>query len=56
MSIAAAVACMVVTSANADDAKPKRELKGNMMEVYNTLPGTADNITDAFANGVFTVA
>ncbi|SMP87088.1 outer membrane porin, OprD family [Epsilonproteobacteria bacterium SCGC AD-308-E02] len=53
MSIAAAVACMVVTSASADDAKPKRELKGNMMEVYNTLPGTADNITDAFANGVF---
>jgi hypothetical protein len=53
MSIAAAVACMLVTSASADDAKPKRELKGNMMEVYNTLPGTADNITDAFANGVF---
>ena len=53
MSIAAAVACMVVTSANAADTKPKREIKGNMMEVYNTLPGTADNITDAFANGVF---
>lgn len=48
-----AAVLLMATSAQADVAKPKRELKGNMMEVYNTLPGTADNITDAFANGVF---
>ncbi len=53
ISLAAAVACMVITSASADDSKPKRELKGNMNQVYNTLPANADTISDAFANGVF---
>ena len=53
MSIIAALGCSIFTVASADDAKPKRQLKGNMMEVYNVLPGKANSITDAFANGVF---
>ncbi|QOY51782.1 OprD family outer membrane porin [Candidatus Sulfurimonas baltica] len=53
ISAIAAAACLLASSANADDAKPKRQLKGNMMEVYNTLPSSANNITEAFANGVF---
>ncbi len=53
ISMISALSCGVLTVASADDAKPKRQLKGNMMEVYNTLPGKADSITDAIANGVF---
>ncbi len=53
MSVAAATICALSVGLFADEAKPKRELKNNMMEVYNVLPGTADNFTDAFANGVF---
>ena len=33
--------------------KPKRKLKGNMTVVYNTLPGSVDNIRDMFAEGIF---
>lgn len=33
--------------------KPKRQLKGNMTVVYNTLPGNVDNIRDMFAEGIF---
>ncbi len=32
---------------------PKRKLKGNMTEVYNVLPGKAENIREMFAEGVF---
>ncbi len=32
---------------------PKRKLKGNMTVVYNTLPGSVDNIRDMFAEGIF---
>jgi hypothetical protein len=53
ISAAAAVACLLATSVNAEEAKPKREIKGNMMEVYNTLPGKAENLTEAFTNGMF---
>ncbi|WP_428738846.1 OprD family outer membrane porin [Sulfurimonas sp.] len=53
MSIIAALGCSIFTVASADDAKPKRQLKGNMMEVYNVLPGKADNLVDAIADGVF---
>jgi hypothetical protein len=53
MSLVAMATIALTTTATADDTKPKRELKGNMMEVYNTLPRSADSITDAFANGVF---
>ena len=38
---------------NADEAKPKRELQANMNEVYNTLPTNANNIAEAFTNGMF---
>lgn len=32
---------------------PKRQLKGNMTVVYNTLPGSVDNIRDMFGEGIF---
>ncbi len=51
ISLIAALVC--ATSVSADDAKPKRSLKGNMTEVYNTLPKSVDNIGDAFTEGVF---
>jgi len=41
------------TSLSADEAKPKRTLQGNMNEVYNTLPSAANNIGEAFTNGMF---
>ncbi len=53
ISAVTAAICLLTTSVSADDAKPKRELKGNMMEVYNTLPASVDNITDAFTKGEF---
>ncbi|MBU0720650.1 OprD family outer membrane porin [bacterium] len=53
MSIVAIAAIALSTSANAEDTKPKRELKNNMMEVYNTLPQNAENLTEAFSKGVF---
>jgi hypothetical protein len=53
MSAVAVAALALTTTVYAEDAKPKRELKNNMMEVYNTLPASAENLTDAFANGVF---
>lgn len=53
ISVIAALSCGVLTVASADAAKPKRELKGNMMEVYNVLPGKANSITEAFTDGVF---
>ena len=53
ISAIAAAACLVATSVSADEVKSKRSLKGNMMEVYNVLPGSANSISEAFANGVF---
>ena len=53
ISAVTAAICLLATSVNADDTKPKRQLKGNMMEVYNTLPSKANNITEAFTNGIF---
>ena len=55
VAAAAALACTMSSSlyaADSDTFKVKRSLKGNMMEVYNVVPGTADNITDMFADGV----
>lgn len=52
ISAIAALACMLTTSVSAAD-KPKRELKNNMMEVYNVLPKSANTISEAFSNGVF---
>ncbi|MBU0631846.1 OprD family outer membrane porin [bacterium] len=53
ISAIAAVACLLATSANADDTKAKRDLKNNMMEVYNELPSSVDSLSDAFTKGVF---
>jgi hypothetical protein len=53
MAAAAAICLLAVTSVSADETKPKRSLKNNMNVVYNQLPPSADNITDAFANGMF---
>jgi hypothetical protein len=41
----------VVEAVKADT--PKRKLKGNMTVVYNTLPGSVDNIRDMFGEGIF---
>ncbi|WP_345986260.1 OprD family outer membrane porin [Sulfurimonas sp. HSL-1656] len=52
---AAALACTLASNAYADDGeafKVKRSLKGNMMEVYNVVPGTADTITEMFSKGI----
>lgn len=51
ISLVAALIC--AASVSADEAKPKRSLKGNMTEVYNTLPKSVDNVGDAFTEGVF---
>ncbi|MBE0498671.1 MAG: outer membrane porin, OprD family [Campylobacterales bacterium] len=53
MAAAAAACLLLATSVNADETKPKRSLKNDMRVVYNELPPSADNITDAFANGMF---
>ena len=53
ISAVAAAACLLATSVNADEAKPKRQLKGNMIEVYNTLPSNADTISEVFTKGEF---
>lgn len=53
ISAVAAMMCVMTTVISADDAKPKRVLKSNMNEVYNTLPKSVDNISDAFTEGMF---
>jgi len=50
----AALACFITSSVYAKDTeveKVKRQLKNNMMEIYNTLPGSVDTFSDAFAKG-----
>ena len=53
LSVATAIACMLVTSANADDNQAKRVLNDNMTEVYNVLPSSVENLSDAFTKGMF---
>lgn len=53
IAASAAALLLITTSVSAEDKKAKRELKNNMMEVYNTLPSSVDNISDAFTEGVF---
>ena len=53
LSAAAALACLLATSANADDEKAKRDLTDSMQEVYNVLPSSVDNLSDAFTKGMF---
>lgn len=47
-----ALVCLLAASANADD-KAKRDIKDNMQEVYNILPSSVDNLSDAFTKGMF---
>lgn len=49
----AALACLLATSVNADDTKPKRQLKNNMMVVTNVLPKSVESLGDAFSEGIF---
>ena len=53
ISTAVATAVLLLTTTvSAEDAKPKRTLKPNMNEVYNTLPTSVDNFADAFTKGM----
>jgi hypothetical protein len=53
LSAVAALTCALSISAQADDSKPKRELKNNMMVKTNITPKAVDNIKDAFGEGMF---
>lgn len=53
LSTVAIVAYTLSISANADETKPKRELKNNMMVKTNITPKAVDNIKDAFGEGIF---
>jgi len=53
LSLVAAAACLLTTSVSADDTKPKRELKNNMMVVTNATPKSVDSLTEAFTEGIF---
>ncbi|MDD5372730.1 MAG: OprD family outer membrane porin [Sulfurimonas sp.] len=53
LSLVAALVCTLAASISADEVLPKRTLQGNMDEVYNTLPSSANNIGEAFTNGMF---
>jgi len=52
ISTAAAMVCLLSVSVNADEAKPKRQLKNNMMIKDNVLPSNVNNISDVFSKGV----
>jgi hypothetical protein len=53
VSTVAALTCALSISAQADDSKPKRELKNNMMVVTNVAPGKVDNLSEMFSEGMF---
>jgi hypothetical protein len=53
ISAVAALVCGLCVTANAGEAKEKRTLQGNMNQVYNVLPSSVDNISDAFSKGMF---
>jgi len=53
LSLVTAAACLFTTTLSADDAKPKRQLKNNMMVVTNTTPGKVDSLSEMFSEGVF---
>ena len=52
ISLVAAAACLMTTSASAEDTKPKREFKNNMMLVTNQAPGSVDSISEMFSEGM----
>ncbi|EQB40606.1 hypothetical protein M947_02025 [Sulfurimonas hongkongensis] len=53
LSLVTAVACLLTAPLSADESKPKRELKNNMMVVTNKTPKSVDSITEAFSEGIF---
>lgn len=53
LAVSAASVCLLATSISADEAKPKRQLKNNMMVKTNVLPASVDSIAEAFTEGVF---
>lgn len=53
ISAIAALSCVLAVGANADESKPKRQLKNNMMVVTNHTPAAVDNLSDAFTEGMF---
>ncbi|MBN2816337.1 MAG: OprD family outer membrane porin [Campylobacterales bacterium] len=53
MSAVAVAALALSSTAYAEDAKPKRQLKNNMMVVTNTVPGKVDSLSEMFSEGVF---
>ena len=53
LAVTVAISCGFITSLNADEAKPKRTLQGNMNEAYNTLPLAANDIGEVFTNSMF---
>ena len=52
ISLVTAAACLLTTSISADEAKPKREFKNNMMLVTNQAPGSVDSISEMFSEGM----
>ncbi|ABB43546.1 hypothetical protein Suden_0265 [Sulfurimonas denitrificans DSM 1251] len=53
ISAVTALVCLMTTALSAEEVKPKRTLQGNMNEVYNTLPKSANNLSEAFTEGMF---
>ena len=53
ISAIAAATCLLVTSATADETKPKRQLKNNMMVKTNVLPSSVDSLAEAFTEGLY---
>ena len=44
---------VLIASLSADEIMPKRTLQANMNEVHNTLPSSANDVGEAFTNGMF---
>ena len=53
ISAVAAATCLLATSVSADEAKPKRQLKNNMMVVTNIAPKSVDTLSEMFTEGIF---
>ena len=53
LAVSAASVCLLASSAQAaDEAKPKRQLKNNMMIKTNLAPKSVDNLSDMFTEGM----
>ncbi|MDQ7067822.1 MAG: hypothetical protein Q9M40_07515 [Sulfurimonas sp.] len=52
ISLVTAAACLLSTAVYAEDAKPKRHFKNNMIVVTNIKPKSVDNISEMFGEGI----